>query len=160
MEFHILVTDNGPQYTADEFAKFARTYNFFHITSSPYFPQSNGLAERAVQTVKNILRDSRDTYPSLHIYRRPHSLGAISLQHNCLWAENLDQIFLSYWNNLYQPGHIWLNLASKMLNLNESRRATLKNVIKRNHFHFFQRDLRYGSPQTEAILFEEKWQDK
>ena len=34
----ILVTDNGPQHTADEFAKFARTYNFFHITSSPYFP--------------------------------------------------------------------------------------------------------------------------
>ena len=64
-----LVTDNGPQYTADEFAKFARTYNFFHLTSSPYFPQSNGLAERAVQTVKNILRDSRDTYLSLLIYR-------------------------------------------------------------------------------------------
>ena len=31
----ILVTDNGSQYTADEFAKFARTFNFFHITSSP-----------------------------------------------------------------------------------------------------------------------------
>ena len=47
-----VVSDNGPQYSSQEFAQFARAYNFSHITSSPYFPQSNGMGERTVKTMK------------------------------------------------------------------------------------------------------------
>ena len=47
----VLQSSNGPQYASEEFEKFAKTCGFSHNTSSPHFPQSNGLAERMVKTV-------------------------------------------------------------------------------------------------------------
>jgi len=50
-----LLTDNGPQFASREFKSFASEWSFEHITSSPYFPQSNGFAENAVKQAKNLL---------------------------------------------------------------------------------------------------------
>ena len=58
----VITSDNGPQFSAQKFAKFATMYGFTHLTSSPYYPQGNGEAERAVQTIKNLLRKSQDPY--------------------------------------------------------------------------------------------------
>ena len=49
-----VISDNGPQYSSDEFLRFARDYNFTHVTSSPHHPQSNGLVERNVRTIKSL----------------------------------------------------------------------------------------------------------
>ena len=65
----IVVSDNGPQYTSYEFQEFKSTYDFRHTTSSPYFPQSNGLAERMVKTVKNLIKKTRDPSLALLTYR-------------------------------------------------------------------------------------------
>ena len=43
-------------YISQEYDNFAKTWIFQHKTSSSTYPQSNGLAERTVQTVKNLLR--------------------------------------------------------------------------------------------------------
>lgn len=54
-------SDNGPQFSSREFTLFARKYDFRHITSSPEFPRSNGLAEKGVQVVKRILKKTKET---------------------------------------------------------------------------------------------------
>ena len=63
------ITDNGPQFSAKLFTDFAKSYGFFHKTSSPRFPQSNGEAERAVQTIKRMLTKNDDPYIGLLAYR-------------------------------------------------------------------------------------------
>ena len=58
----IAISDNGPQHVSWEMKQFARQYGFNHITSSPHYPQSNGLAERAVQTVMILLKQAEDPW--------------------------------------------------------------------------------------------------
>lgn len=65
----ILITDNGPQFASSDFASFARTWGFDHVTSSPHYPQSNGEVERAVQTIKNLMKKCDDEYLGLLMYR-------------------------------------------------------------------------------------------
>ena len=65
----IVVSDNGPQYTATLFKEFANQYGFTHITSSPLFPQANGAAERAVCTIKDLLNKNDDPYLAILAYR-------------------------------------------------------------------------------------------
>ena len=62
-------SDNGPQYSSQEFARFASSYEFKYVTSSLRFPQSNGQVERTVQTVKRLLKRSNDPYLALLSYR-------------------------------------------------------------------------------------------
>ena len=64
-----VISDNGPQYSSSEFAAFARDYGFHHVTSSPTHPSGNGEAERAVQTVKKLLKNADDPYAAMLSYR-------------------------------------------------------------------------------------------
>ena len=54
-----LVSDNGPCYRGKQFSEFLRRKGIKHTTSSPYYPQSNGLAEAYVKVVKNMMRKAQ-----------------------------------------------------------------------------------------------------
>jgi len=51
-----VVSDNGMQFTSEEFRKYLASNLIRQILVAPYHPASNGLAERAVQTTKNALK--------------------------------------------------------------------------------------------------------
>ncbi|KAL9972908.1 hypothetical protein ACROYT_G019301 [Oculina patagonica] len=67
-----VVADNMP-FSSKAFRNFASEWGFEISTSSPRYPQSNGMSERAIQTIKNLLRkacaDGNDPYIALLEYR-------------------------------------------------------------------------------------------
>ena len=51
-----VMSDGGTQFSSFAFQNFVKHYGFRHTLSSPRYAQSNGEVERAVQTVKNLLK--------------------------------------------------------------------------------------------------------
>ena len=52
----MIVSDNGPCFASEEFESFLLANGMKYVTSSPYHPATNGLAERAVQILKKGLK--------------------------------------------------------------------------------------------------------
>ena len=67
-----IVSDNGPCYTSEIFTNLMIEYNVNHIRSLPHYLQSNGLAEKYVQIVKNLFykakEEGKDLYKCLMVY--------------------------------------------------------------------------------------------
>ena len=74
-----LISDNGPPFNSEDFKAFSAEWDFRHVTSSPYHPQSNGRAENAVKTCKSLLikarADKRDPLLALLEWRNTPSEG-------------------------------------------------------------------------------------
>ena len=55
-----LISDYGPCYTLQVFTSVMQPYSVNHISSSPHYPQSNGLAEKYVQFVKSLFYKAKE----------------------------------------------------------------------------------------------------
>lgn len=52
----MLISDNGTQFTSEDFETFCADNGINHVKSAPYHPQSNGQAERLVDVVKRFVK--------------------------------------------------------------------------------------------------------
>ena len=79
-----IVSDNGPCFTSAEFKDFLANNGIRQVTSAPYKPSTNGLAEKMVQTFKTMLKKSKEPISVcldkfLFKYRvTPHSTTGVS----------------------------------------------------------------------------------
>ena len=68
-----IVSDNGPCFVSQELKDLLKSKSVVHITSSPHYQQANGLAEKYVQVVKNLLKkateEGKSPFNALHINR-------------------------------------------------------------------------------------------
>ena len=73
-----LVSNNGPQLKSQEFEQFLKRNGIKHITSAPYHPATNGLAECCVESFNNGLK--RET--------KMKSLDCFGHHPSCFWEED------------------------------------------------------------------------
>ena len=55
-----IISDNSSPFNSQEFADYLSSHGVKHTTSSPHYPQSNGIIECHIQTVKNLLYKAMD----------------------------------------------------------------------------------------------------
>ena len=80
-----IVSDNGSGFVSEEFEEFAKKNGIRHITTAPYHPASNGLAERTVQTLKRSLaklkensKESINTQVSRFLFAHRNTPNAVT----------------------------------------------------------------------------------
>ena len=61
-----IYSDNGPCFKSATFAQFCQDMEISHQTSSPHFHQSMGRVERAIQTIKQIVKKSQTIQEITH----------------------------------------------------------------------------------------------
>ena len=76
-----LITDNGPCYTSKKFQLLMQTMSVNHLTSSPHYLQSNGLAEKYVGIIKNLFHKAKEEgqspYTAIMVYRNTPLNGTL-----------------------------------------------------------------------------------
>ena len=94
-----VVSDNGLPFSAQGFARIASNWEFWYITSSPIYPQLNGLAEKAVHTAEQLLKKTKlDPYLSVLEYINA-PLQALATPVQFLMSRNLRSILLHHFSN-------------------------------------------------------------
>ncbi|XP_033111008.1 uncharacterized protein K02A2.6-like [Anneissia japonica] len=119
----IVVSDNGPQLTSHEFAKFMKENGIIYKFSCPGQPATNGQAERFVQTMKQGLKASKHDCCSINTRLSRFLLAYRNSEHN-LTKQTPAQLFMK------RPLRSRLDILRP--NLNESVRNRLHNEMQKS----------------------------
>ncbi|KAL8589341.1 hypothetical protein ACOMHN_052344 [Nucella lapillus] len=124
----VVISDNSPQFTSENFKQFACAFDFEHRTSSPYNSKSNGKAESAVKTAKSLLRKNKegDQFLALLNYRNTpsQSTGTSPAQR---FFNRRTRMLLPTCENLLKPK---LNLEADIQKLRIDQKRQKKNFDK------------------------------
>lgn len=125
-----VISDNGPQFTSDEFAEFSRKWDFEHLTSSPGNSKANGKAESGVKTVKRILKKSiragTDPYLAVLDYRNTPTQGTTTSPAQRLMSRRTKTL-LPTTQSLLLPRTINLEVEKKELRQRQQAQAKYYN---------------------------------
>lgn len=82
----MIVSDNGTQFTSEEFAMFRKRNGIKHYTTAPGNPATNGAAENAVKTFKRsfkaALADERNSNTDLNTLMQRFLMNYRNIEHN------------------------------------------------------------------------------
>ena len=111
-----VISDNGPQFACEQFRKFATSWGFSHVTSSPRHPKSNGKAEAAVKIVKSLCKraklDGTDAWMAILHWRNTPTEGLDSSPAQRLMSRRL-KTSLPVADSLLQP-HVVIGVTEKL----------------------------------------------
>ena len=112
-----LISDNGPCYTADAFTSVMNACHVNHITSSPHYPQPNGLAGKYVQIVKSLFykakEEGKDLFKCLMTY------------HNTPLSDSLHPLMQILHKRCTRSDHPMSNVARQQLGLQPEKLRTV-----------------------------------
>ena len=101
-----LISDNGPNYTSEEFRQLTQAWDFQHLSASPHYPKSNGKAESAVKIMKSIItkanKDGADVWKAILEWRNSPTPSQGSSPVQRLMSRRT-RSFLPFKASKYQP---------------------------------------------------------
>jgi hypothetical protein len=133
----LLYSDGGPQFSSRYFKDFSKNWGFENRMSSPHYPQSNGMVERCIQTVKRMLHksrvDNKDPYLALLEYRNTPISEQIPSPAEILFKRKLNGLLPCFSNKVQMPND---EVQRKLKDRQEKQKIYFdRTARKRKNFH-------------------------
>ena len=130
----VVMSDNGPQFSSERFAKFAEIWEFQHDTSSPGHSHSNGKAESAVKTAKKLMKRAELSKSEIYLSfldprNTPNDSGYSPAQ--CLMNRRIKTL-LPVTSNLLKPA----------ISVNRHRSLCVSQQRQKSYYDKHSKDLR------------------
>lgn len=151
----IVVSDNSP-FNSIEMRQFANNYNIEWKTSSPHYPISNGLAERAVGICKDLLKkacSSEADFTDLLMEYRATPIPSIGYSPSEMLMGRLIRTKLLINNNKLKPHNNFQQISNQVQNKLKINQSKLKIQYDKTS----KTDKEFGDQENVLVQEEKKW---
>ncbi|XP_054260010.1 uncharacterized protein K02A2.6-like [Macrosteles quadrilineatus] len=120
-----VITAHDTCFTGFAFKEFSVQWEFNHVLTSPHFSQANGMVERAIQNVKNIVKksmlDKSDLYLALLEYRNTPISNSIPSPAEILFSRKINGVLPSNEMSL-RPKLNYKNVRNSLISRQEKQK--------------------------------------